>query len=400
MAEALKRWSVLGWIVTVGATGLLVVLSDIEVSQILMGTVALALAQLVEVPTPSGRTLDVGLAVAAAMPLLLDDPAAVGVVYAIGLLIPRFVWRRRDWTAASGGFLAATIGLAVYETMFFVVSARLEGTISSSALVDLIAVAAAGLTWFVSTTATMAIARYRSDRSATRYRWLLGLSDWPAVVGLIAAGALFGFAHEAMGVWAALMAAMAYAFSHLTFVRYHETKITYGQTIGALSRIPEVADLTSEGHSSRTALMARAIGQELGLAPTEVTELEYAALMHDIGRISLSEPAIVRAGYTDADIAGWSADIVAEAPYLTTVATIIRQQHHPYRQPGEETDESLPVASKVIKVASAYDHAVTELGLLPVEAVELLHRGAAYDFDPRMVKALRRVIAREGSIAW
>lgn len=401
MAEvAFDRLSLLGWTATAAAAGLLVIASDASASQILMGAAALALAQLIRVPTPSGDFLDVGVAVAAAVPLLIDEPAAVAAIYAIGLLVGPLIRFPRDAGTSETGFLTAAVGLSVYGATFFGVSAQLETTAAEPDMVLLGAVVAGGLAWFVSISAMRAIARYRHDRFAIRYLWLLGLSDWPAVVGLIAAGALFGFTHEAMGLWALPMAAMAYGFSHLAFVRYHGTKITYRQTIGALSRIPETAELAPEGHSSRTARVARAIGQDLGLTPGEVTEIEYGALMHDIGRITLNEPAVVEAGYTDDDIAGWSAEIAAEAPYLAEVASMIRQQHHPYRQPGEEMDESLPTGSKIIKVASAYDEAITEVGLAPVEAVELLHRGAAYSFDPRIVTSLRRVIAHEGSIAY
>lgn len=402
MAEiAFDRLSLIGWTVTAAASGLLVVASDTSVSQIFVGAAALALAQLIRVPTPSGDSLDVGLAVAAAVPLLIDEPAAVAAIYAIGLLAGSLIRFRREGAESSGSrFLISAVGLSVYGTMFFITKAQLEGTAAEANAVLLSSVAAAGLAWFVSTSALRAVARYRHDRFAIRYLWLLGLSDWTAVVGLVAAGALFGFTHEAMGFWALPMAAMAYGFSHLAFVRYYGTKMTYGQTIGALSRIPEAAELTPQGHSTRTARIARAISQELGLTPGEVTEIEYGALMHDIGRITLNEQAVVEAGYTDEDIAGWSAEIAAEAPYLATVASMIRQQYHPYRQPGEEMDESLPAGSKIIKVASAYDHAITEVGLAPVEAVELLHRGAAYDFDPRIVRSLRRVIAHEGLIAY
>ena len=48
--------------------------------------------------------------------------------------------------------------------------------------------------------------------------------------------------------------------------------------------------------------------------------------------------------------------------------------------------------SKVIKAASAYDHATTELGFSQLEALEVLHRGAAYDYDPDVVEALREIV--------
>ena len=52
----------------------------------------------------------------------------------------------------------------------------------------------------------------------------------------------------------------------------------------------------------------------------------------------------------------------------------------------------LPMASKVIKATSAFDHATKELGFSQLEALEVLHRGAAYDYDPDVVEALREIV--------
>jgi len=133
--------------------------------------------------------------------------------------------------------------------------------------------------------------------------------------------------------------------------------------------------------------------------PDEVTELEYAALVHDIGRITLNEPAILRAGYTDEDIARWGAQIVGEAPYLSRVAEFVQEQYRPYRQAGQEHDPNVPQASKVIKVVSAYDKARFELALSPIDALEQVHRGSTYDFDPEVTASLRRVLVHRKQLS-
>jgi HD-GYP domain-containing protein (c-di-GMP phosphodiesterase class II) len=58
----------------------------------------------------------------------------------------------------------------------------------------------------------------------------------------------------------------------------------------------------------------------------------------------------------------------------------------------------VPVPSKVIKVSSAYDQAVNELGLRPVEALERIHQGSAYEFDPLVAASLRRVLVHRGDV--
>ena len=144
-----------------------------------------------------------------------------------------------------------------------------------------------------------------------------------------------------------------------------------------------------------TADLAVAVGREFGMHPDEVTELEYAALVHDIGRITLNEPAILRAGYSDEDIARWGSQIVAEAPHLARVSELVAEQYRPYRQAGQEHDPDVPVASKIIKVVCAYDKARFELELAPIDALEQVHRGSTYDFDPEVTASLRRVLVHK-----
>ncbi len=120
--------------------------------------------------------------------------------------------------------------------------------------------------------------------------------------------------------------------------------------------------------------------------------------MHDIGRITLNQPSILRMGFTDEDIARWGSEMVAEVPYLDHVSELVLKQHEPYRRPGEQKDPDLPMGAKIIKAASAYDHATTELGFMPVEALEVLHRGAAYDYDPDVVGAIRAVLERQQAV--
>ncbi len=369
----------------------------------LIGLLAAAMAagQLVRVPAPNGLDLYFGVAVAAAVPLLLGELAAVGAVYAVGLLAS---WLLLDvlssgQESARSFLLSAAGALAAYAGVLYAIQAALDSAGYMSQWAELLAVVGGALAWFLADALTRALVSYEQERVALRYRWLLALADWPVVLSLFATGALFAFAWPVIRWWAFPLALMPYAFSHVAFVRSAGTRVTYGQTIRALARIPEVAGLAPEGHAVRTAALAVAVGQDLGMRPQDVIELEYAALMHDIGRITLNEPAILKAGYTDEDIARWGAQIVAEAPYLHRVAKYVQQQHQPYRHPGEETDERLPLAAKIIKVTSAYDQAVAEAGLKPLEALEVLHRGAAYDFDPKVVAAMRRVASRRGVIA-
>jgi len=371
--------------------------------------VLLAESGLVKVPAGSGNRLSLAFIIGAAMPILLvkgqqPDLASAGFVYAAGLLvlgIARFI-RGDSLEHVHADILRLGIGLTAYAMTYTAIlgilvsgpnMAWMEAPWSS-----LISFTAAGAVWFIVEAGLWAIMTTRERGLSWRYLWLLGLGDWMVVLSMMATGALFGFSWEKLHIWAVLVAALPYAFAHVAFFRYLEARRTYGQTIRALSRIPEVAGLALEGHSDRTSALAVEAAQDLGLTPSEVTEVRYAALMHDIGRITLNEPSILRRGFTDEDIARWGAEIVAESPYLEKVAGLVARQHEPYRRPGEQRDPSLPTASKIIKAASAYDHATKELGFSPLESLEVLHRGAAYDYDPDVVVAVRRVLERRGVV--
>ncbi len=223
-------------------------------------------------------------------------------------------------------------------------------------------------------------------------------SDAAVFVSLLATGALFGLSFETIGAWALAVAVLPYAFTAGAFRRLAQTKRTYEQTLVALAQIPEAGGHTPVGHAARTNDLATAVAERIGVSPKEYERINYASFLHDIGRITLNEPSILRQGFTDVDLAGWGAEIVGETEYLDEVATIVRRQHEPFRSPGEVSNPDLPLASRIIKVCSAYDESIYEMGFSPLEALERIHRGTVYDFDPDVVRELREVLERRGML--
>ncbi|MFQ5968461.1 MAG: HD-GYP domain-containing protein [Acidimicrobiia bacterium] len=381
--------------------------------EVAIGAMVLAAGWLVSVPSLSGHRFSLAFAVAAAFPLLYrNGPDFTGDVAldwalsaaATGLLIAWLIelLRQEADVTVFAALVRQTIGIAVFlviDTAAFEELSQLTAFREDGFGAQLVALALAGTLWFLVETFLWAYLTFARSQLSRRYLWTVALRDWPVGASLLATGALFGVAFPTIGPAALVIALIPYGFVHVAFHRYHEARGTYAQTIRALARIPEVAGLSPDGHSDRTADLAVAIGQELGLSPDQVTELSYASLMHDIGRITLNEPSIIKRGFTDEDIARWGAEIISEAPYLTEVAELVKMQHSPYRRPGEHEDESLPISSKIVKVASAFDHATVDLSMSALEALEILHRGAAYDYDPQVVQAVRKVLVRREVVA-
>ena len=368
---------------------------------IVLGIFGLAAGAQLGVPSTNGRRFGLPVAFGVAAPIVLVhgtqvDLPSVFVVYGAGVAVGGLIFSIRPTSKADSSVLRSLIGMTVYAIVFnLILGSDLVRSIERGWRVLVPLVIAAAI-WLLIDTLIWILLEARGD-----FRWHTlaagAAGDFNVFVSLVATGALFGLSYRTLGPLAFGVAGLPFLFAHSAFARFQQIKTTYRQTIRALARIPEVAGLGGEGHADRTANLALAVGREMGLTRTNIDELEYAALMHDIGRITLTEPAIIRAGYTDDDIARWGAEIISQAPYLERIADHVRRLHEPYRKPGEQTDPAISTISKIVRTTSAYDHLVAERELSALQALEVLHQGAAYDFDPHVVGAMRRVLERRGA---
>lgn len=229
-----------------------------------------------------------------------------------------------------------------------------------------------------------------------------------ASVGITAAigatGVLVALAARPMGLLALPVFAVPLLITQFAFRRYSAVRGTYLQTIRSLSRLTEIGGYTETRHSRRVSQLATDMGRDLGLGERDLLSLEYAALLHDIGQLSLPEPipggaTVVASPQDQRRIAELGAGIVRQTGVLDGVATIVERQAHPYRSPGQHGSAgagAVPLGSRIIKVANAYDDLVGESRGLSrrSQALERIHLGLAFEYDPRVVAALSRVLAR------
>jgi hypothetical protein len=390
--------------VAAGAVGLVAASkADGNPVYILIAAAALLLGSLFGVATSnSGNHFTMGLAVAAAIPFVfsglgLTEPSASIAALSLGL---SGVWAFRYSRGESHSELLPVLvrrfgGYVVYAVVFSAMQVgvfkELEGGWE-----DLFPFAVALTAWLVVEVLIRALLVLGPRELSRSYLARAMLHDMNVFMGLALTGALFGELFGEVEWWALPIALLPYSFAHSAFKRFQDTKTTYRQTIRALARIPEVSGLGIDGHADRTTDLATSIAKEMGLGPVQVEDVEYAGLMHDIGRVSLSEPQVLKVGYTDDDIARWSAEIIAESPYLERVADQVRYQYESYRKPGSGSDPDVSIVSRIIRVAAAYDWKVHKYGMSPLSALEDLHGGAAYEYDPDVVASLRRLLETRG----
>jgi hypothetical protein len=218
-----------------------------------------------------------------------------------------------------------------------------------------------------------------------------------AAVG--ASALLISFAAEVMGLAAVAVFTAPLLVTQVALRRYTGIRATYLQTVRALARVTEIGGYVETGHSARVSRLAVSIGRELGMPEPALLELEYAALMHDIGQLSLRDP--IPGGATvlvvrdeQRRIAEYGAEIIQEARVLDTVADIVRRQSDPSR-PADRADEP-PLSSRIIRAANAFDDLVGS-SVEPsraAAAVQRLRLDTACEYDPQVVEALSRLISR------
>lgn len=406
--RSLSRWEwMLSALLPLLAVAGAVVLTETgdDVAWMAGAAVAFMISSQIRVPSAGRSHFTVGYIVVAAMPFISTNEQA-GVLSPREAVIALSAGAALSWIvqAARGddqrrvvvGFLKRGLSYAAFIGGYAVTSQLLDGA-SLAEWHDAMLFAAAAASGFAAEVLTSAVLRAGSAGVGPRMFFALDAArDLSVFISLVAAGALFGIAFETIGWWALAVAALPYAFAHGAFRRYVDARQTYSQTMRSLARIPEVAGHSDPGHAARTADMAVGVAAELGLRPRDVDTVEYAALLHDIGRISLNEPSVLRMGFTDGDIARWGSEIVGETSYLAEVSDVVLRQHEPYRNPGVESNVDVPIAAKIVKVCSAYDESTHELGFSPLESMEKLHRGSVYDFDPEVVAVLRRLLERRG----
>jgi putative nucleotidyltransferase with HDIG domain len=181
-----------------------------------------------------------------------------------------------------------------------------------------------------------------------------------------------------------------------------ETDAAYLGAIRALAAALDARDAYTAGHSERVSAVSVAIGKQMKLEEAELEILRLGALLHDIGKIGISDAILAKAGtLTDEEFEVIKGHPMLGAQILRTVAFLephlpIVELHHeqpdghgyPYGLQGEQ----IPVLARIVHVADAFDAMTTARayrdGRPPAEALTELWRYAGTQFDLASVQGL------------
>ena len=175
--------------------------------------------------------------------------------------------------------------------------------------------------------------------------------------------------------------------------RLADLKNAYLATLEVLTFHIESAETNQEGHSTRVAELAAAMGAELKLSDSELENLRIASLLHEVGTADQRLLKLLSRSVTD--------ESVAVARALRGAAEIIAEYSHYYEIVGDDWDiEALPMAIpvKVLAVADAFETLQMATPVRPAftrwSALEEVEKSAGKTFAREAVRALRVVAGR------
>jgi len=185
----------------------------------------------------------------------------------------------------------------------------------------------------------------------------------------------------------------------------HRAEPTAGKeilsTIYVLAATVDARDHYTYGHSKRVANYAVIIAEAIGYSPEKIAILRTAALLHDIGKIGISDELLHKAKFLNEE--DWE-PVHAHPTLAVSILTHIEglapcipgiQYHHERYDgrgyPSGLAGDNIPLDARIIAIADAYEAMTSprpyrEKTLTHEEALEELEDNAGTQFDPELVK--------------
>lgn len=175
----------------------------------------------------------------------------------------------------------------------------------------------------------------------------------------------------------------------------------YKNTIKALVLLADSKETSGRGHSKRVSEYSLMAATNMSLSVKEKETIEYAAILHDIGKLSIPDSVLNKSGKLSDEewdlirrhpVVGF--DLLRDIPFLHGASRLILYHHERYDGSGYPhglRGEMIPMGARLLAVADAFDHMTTEhayrAALNTQHAFAELHRCTNRQFCPVAVKA-------------
>ncbi len=176
---------------------------------------------------------------------------------------------------------------------------------------------------------------------------------------------------------------------------------SYEASLIMLANAIEVRDPYTRGHVERVMNYAQTIAEYLGWTASDINNLRFGSILHDIGKINIAESILTKEGpLSDEE---WvemrkhpemGAELVKGIHYLNPALPVILYHHERWDGSGYPfslKEEKIPVSARIVAIADSFDAMTTQRPyrkeLTPEQAFKEVVSCAGIQYDPLMVEA-------------
>lgn len=190
---------------------------------------------------------------------------------------------------------------------------------------------------------------------------------------------------------------------------YQSIEKFYMELVQTLAKVIDAKDSYTGDHAGRARSRAVKLARKLNVNEKMIKMIEYAALLHDIGKIGIDERIITKPSRLTKEEyeqmkkhpeIGYN--ILSPVEFLSPVAKIILYHHEWYNGMGYPQGlkgEEIPLGSRIVSVIDAWDAMTSDRpyrkALSFENAVDELKKGKGVQFDPKVVDAFLTLLEEE-----
>lgn len=231
----------------------------------------------------------------------------------------------------------------------------------------------------------------------------------PNFLALVPLGLLMSMIYKQYGAFALILLFVPLLMARHSFQLYIAMRKNYLNTVEALVQALEAKDSYTSGHSGRVAQLSVKLAEELNFSEDRVEYIKYAGVLHDVGKIGVSETVLNKQGrLTEAE---WEMirnhptvgqNIIQSIDFLFDVGQVVRHHHERIDGKGYPDGlkgEDIPLESRIIAIADTYDAMTSDRsyrqGKSVNDALIELERVAGTQLDAKLVETFCKLVRRD-----
>lgn len=188
-----------------------------------------------------------------------------------------------------------------------------------------------------------------------------------------------------------------------------QSKQGLSESIFAFAKTLELKDHYTGEHVENTVHFATEIAKELNLPKEDIELIKQAAMLHDLGKIGISENILLKKGKLNKQEFNEikrhpqiGADIIRPIQFLHALIPFIFYHHERWDGKGYPSGirgEDIPLGARVIAIADVYQALISDRpyhkAFTKTAAIDIIKKSSGTQFDPRIVDTFLKVIGRE-----